>query len=96
MVPVDVRLDVGAIRVHGGVPLALGAARLGRVQRALDRRRCGVVVLVFQDGVGSSLLGVDGEVPIVSFVSLLFISPSCSGSRWTTTSSCSRASARST
>jgi putative drug exporter of the RND superfamily len=30
----------------------------------------GVVVLVFQDGVGSSLLGVDGEVPIVSFVPL--------------------------
>jgi RND superfamily putative drug exporter len=30
----------------------------------------GVVVLVFQYGVGSSLLGVDGEVPIVSFVPL--------------------------
>ena len=30
----------------------------------------GVVVLVFQDGVGSSLLGVDGEVPIVAFVPL--------------------------
>ena len=30
----------------------------------------GVVVLVFQQGVGSSLLGVDGEVPIVSFVPL--------------------------
>jgi RND superfamily putative drug exporter len=30
----------------------------------------GVVVLVFQDGVGSSLLGVDGSVPIVSFVPL--------------------------
>jgi RND superfamily putative drug exporter len=30
----------------------------------------GVVVLVFQDGVGSGLLGVDGEVPIVSFVPL--------------------------
>jgi putative drug exporter of the RND superfamily len=30
----------------------------------------GVVVLVFQDGVGASLLGVDGEVPIVSFVPL--------------------------
>jgi RND superfamily putative drug exporter len=30
----------------------------------------GVVVLVFQEGVGSSLLGVDGEVPIVSFVPL--------------------------
>jgi putative drug exporter of the RND superfamily len=30
----------------------------------------GVVVLVFQNGVGSSLLGVDGEVPIVSFVPL--------------------------
>jgi putative drug exporter of the RND superfamily len=28
------------------------------------------VVLVFQDGVGSSLLGVDGDVPIVSFVPL--------------------------
>ena len=31
----------------------------------------GVVVLVFQQGVGSSLLGVDGEVPIVSFVPLM-------------------------
>jgi RND superfamily putative drug exporter len=30
----------------------------------------GVVVLVFQKGVGSGLLGVDGEVPIVSFVPL--------------------------
>jgi putative drug exporter of the RND superfamily len=30
----------------------------------------GVVVLVFQKGVGSSLMGVDGEVPIVSFVPL--------------------------
>jgi putative drug exporter of the RND superfamily len=30
----------------------------------------GVVVLVFQQGIGSSLLGVDGEVPIVSFVPL--------------------------
>ena len=30
----------------------------------------GVVVLVFQNGIGSSLLGVDGEVPIVSFVPL--------------------------
>ena len=30
----------------------------------------GVVVLVFQEGVGASLLGVDGEVPIVSFVPL--------------------------
>ena len=30
----------------------------------------GVVVLVFQKGFGSSLLGVDGEVPIVSFVPL--------------------------
>ena len=28
------------------------------------------MVLVFQDGVGSSLLGVDGSVPIVSFVPL--------------------------
>jgi RND superfamily putative drug exporter len=30
----------------------------------------GVVVLVFQQGVGSSLIGVDGTVPIVSFVPL--------------------------
>ena len=30
----------------------------------------GVVVLVFQKGVGSSLLGIEGEVPIVSFVPL--------------------------
>jgi putative drug exporter of the RND superfamily len=30
----------------------------------------GVVVLVFQEGVGAGLLGVDGEVPIVSFVPL--------------------------
>ena len=30
----------------------------------------GVVVLVFQEGLGSGLLGVDGEVPIVSFVPL--------------------------
>jgi RND superfamily putative drug exporter len=30
----------------------------------------GVVVLVFQEGVGASLLGVDGSVPIVSFVPL--------------------------
>jgi putative drug exporter of the RND superfamily len=31
---------------------------------------CGVVVAVFQNGWGASLLGVDGEVPIVSFVPL--------------------------
>ena len=30
----------------------------------------GVVVAVFQNGLGASLLGVDGEVPIVSFVPL--------------------------
>ena len=29
-----------------------------------------MVVLVFQKGIGSGLLGVDGEVPIVSFVPL--------------------------
>src|ERR671914_136109 len=47
------------------VPLASAAFNLLSIASAY-----GVVVLVFQDGVGSSLLGVDGEVPIVSFVPL--------------------------
>ena len=47
------------------VPLVSAAFNLLSIAAAY-----GVVVLVFQDGVGSSLLGVDGSVPIVSFVPL--------------------------
>ena len=47
------------------VPLASAAFNLLSIAAAY-----GVVVLVFQQGVGSSLLGVDGDVPIVSFVPL--------------------------
>jgi RND superfamily putative drug exporter len=47
------------------VPLVSAAFNLLSIAAAY-----GVVVLVFQNGVGSSLLGVDGEVPIVSFVPL--------------------------
>ncbi len=47
------------------VPLVSAAFNLLSIAAAY-----GVVVLVFQQGVGSGLLGVDGEVPIVSFVPL--------------------------
>ena len=47
------------------VPLVSAAFNLLSIAAAY-----GVVVLVFQEGMGSSLLGVDGEVPIVSFVPL--------------------------
>ena len=47
------------------VPLVSAAFNLLSIAAAY-----GVVVLVFQQGVGSSLLGVDGDVPIVSFVPL--------------------------
>ena len=47
------------------VPLVSAAFNLLSIAAAY-----GVVVLVFQEGVGASLLGVDGEVPIVSFVPL--------------------------
>jgi putative drug exporter of the RND superfamily len=47
------------------VPLVSAAFNLLSIAAAY-----GVVVLVFQEGYGSSLLGVDGEVPIVSFVPL--------------------------
>jgi RND superfamily putative drug exporter len=47
------------------VPLVSAAFNLLSIAAAY-----GVVVLVFQKGVGSSLLGVDGSVPIVSFVPL--------------------------
>jgi putative drug exporter of the RND superfamily len=47
------------------VPLVSAAFNLLSIAAAY-----GVVVLVFQEGVGSGLLGVDGEVPIVSFVPL--------------------------
>ena len=47
------------------VPLVSAAFNLLSIAAAY-----GVVVLVFQQGVGASLLGVDGEVPIVSFVPL--------------------------
>jgi putative drug exporter of the RND superfamily len=47
------------------VPLVSAAFNLLSIAAAY-----GVVVLVFQKGVGASLLGVDGEVPIVSFVPL--------------------------
>ena len=47
------------------VPLVSAAFNLLSIAAAY-----GVVVLVFQDGVGAGLLGVDGEVPIVSFVPL--------------------------
>ena len=47
------------------VPLVSAAFNLLSIAAAY-----GVVVLVFQNGFGSSLLGVDGEVPIVSFVPL--------------------------
>ncbi len=47
------------------VPLVSAAFNLLSIAAAY-----GVVVLVFQNGVGSSLLGVDGSVPIVSFVPL--------------------------
>ena len=48
------------------VPLVSAAFNLLSIAAAY-----GVVVLVFQKGFGSSLLGVDGEVPIVSFIPLL-------------------------
>ena len=48
------------------VPLVSAAFNLLSIAAAY-----GVVVLLFQQGVGASLLGVDGEVPIVSFVPLL-------------------------
>ena len=47
------------------VPLVSAAFNLLSIAAAY-----GVVVLVFQKGVGAGLLGVDGEVPIVSFVPL--------------------------
>lgn len=47
------------------VPLVSAAFNLLSIAAAY-----GVVVLVFQDGVGAGLLGIDGEVPIVSFVPL--------------------------
>jgi RND superfamily putative drug exporter len=47
------------------VPLVSAAFNLLSILAAY-----GVVVAVFQNGVGASLLGVDGEVPIVSFVPL--------------------------
>jgi RND superfamily putative drug exporter len=47
------------------VPLVSAAFNLLSIGAAY-----GVVVAVFQNGWGSSLLGVDGEVPIVSFVPL--------------------------
>jgi RND superfamily putative drug exporter len=47
------------------VPLVSAAFNLLSIAAAY-----GVVVLVFQKGVGASLLGVDGSVPIVSFVPL--------------------------
>jgi putative drug exporter of the RND superfamily len=47
------------------VPLVSAAFNLLSIAAAY-----GVVVLVFQEGVGAGLLGVDGEVPIVSFVPL--------------------------
>jgi putative drug exporter of the RND superfamily len=47
------------------VPLVSAAFNLLSIAAAY-----GAVVLVFQEGVGSGLLGVDGEVPIVSFVPL--------------------------
>ena len=47
------------------VPLVSAAFNLLSIAAAY-----GVVVLVFQQGIGSGLLGVDGEVPIVSFVPL--------------------------
>ena len=47
------------------VPLVSAAFNLLSIAAAY-----GVVVLVFQQGVGAGLLGVDGEVPIVSFVPL--------------------------
>ena len=47
------------------VPLVSAAFNLLSIAAAY-----GVVVLVFQKGVGASLLGVDGAVPIVSFVPL--------------------------
>jgi putative drug exporter of the RND superfamily len=45
------------------VPLVSGAFNLLSVGAAY-----GIVVAVFQHGAGASLLGIDGEVPIVSFV----------------------------
>ena len=47
------------------VPLVSAAFNLLSILAAY-----GVVVAVFQNGLGASLLGVDGEVPIVSFVPL--------------------------
>jgi putative drug exporter of the RND superfamily len=47
------------------VPLVSAAFNLLSIAAAY-----GVVVLVFQNGVGAGLLGVDGDVPIVSFVPL--------------------------
>jgi hypothetical protein len=58
------------------VPLVSAAFNLLSIAAAY-----GVVVLVFQDAVGSRLLGVDGEVPIVSFVPLRASLSSSSTSR---------------
>jgi putative drug exporter of the RND superfamily len=48
------------------IPLTAGLMNLVSIGAAF-----GVVSLVFEDGVGVSLVGLDGEVPIVSYVPLL-------------------------
>jgi RND superfamily putative drug exporter len=53
-----------------GLPVTVGAARLRAFNLLSILAAYGVVVAVFQNGWGAGLLGVDGEVPIVSFVPL--------------------------
>jgi hypothetical protein len=55
----------------------------------------GLLVLVFQEGIGNELLGLRGAETIDAWVPL-FLFAVLFGSRWTTTSSCSAASASAT
>ena len=47
----------------------------------------GVVVAVFQEGIGASLIGSDSGIPIISFLPVMLFAI-LFGSAWTTTSSC--------
>ena len=60
------------------IPLKAGLMNLVSIGAAF-----GVVSAVFEKGWGASLVGLDGEVPIVSFVPLMMFVTS-SACRWTT------------
>ena len=64
------------------VPLKAVALNLLSVAAAY-----GILVLVFQEGIGVGLLGFQESAVIESWLPL-FLSPSCSAFQWTTTSSC--------